>query len=127
MQKTVTTNGCFDVLHVGHLKLLETASSLGYLIVLLNSDESVKSLKGKDRPINNQEERKRMLEAIRYVDEVRIFNEMFPVKPLKEIKPNYHVKSVKGYTGVERKVIEEYGGKLLLIEDTKHSTSKILK
>ncbi len=120
----VTTNGCFDIIHVGHLKLLETSSSLGDLIVLLNSDSSVKLLKGKDRPINNQEDRKKMLLALKCVDEVRIFDNLN--WELKQTKPNYHVKSVKGYKGLEREVVEINGGRILLIEDTEHSTTEML-
>ena len=123
----VTTNGCFDLLHVGHLKLLETAKSLGYLIVLINSDYSVTELKGKDRPINNQEDRKRMLLALSCVDEERIFANGQLNKTLNEIRPNYHVKSVNGYKGLEKETIESGGGKIILIEDTHHSTTKMLK
>lgn len=122
----VTTNGCFDILHVGHLKLLETAKSLGYLIVLINSDYSVKQLKGKDRPINNELDRKKMLLALRCVDEVRVFADGELNDMLDEIKPSYHVKSINGYKGLEREVVEKNGGRVLLIEDTKHSTTKII-
>lgn len=124
---TITTNGCFDILHIGHLKLLETASSLGRLVVLINSDISVKKLKGDDRPLNNQEDRKKMLLAIKYVDEVIIFEHDELNNTLSGIKPDYHVKSVKGYKGLEKETIESHGGKILLIEDTEHSTTKMLK
>jgi rfaE bifunctional protein nucleotidyltransferase chain/domain len=72
----VVVNGTFDVLHVGHLRMLKYAKDIknSYVLVLIDSDERVRELKGKDRPINNQAERKEMLEALRFVDEVKIFN-----------------------------------------------------
>lgn len=91
--KIIFTNGCFDILHVGHVKLLEYAKSLGdYLIVGLNSDESVKKLKGPSRPINNQNNRKYILESLKCVNEVAIFNEDTPLNIIKKIKPNIIVK-----------------------------------
>jgi len=75
MNKIIWTNGCFDVLHVGHIEMLKYAKSLGdILIVGIDSDRRVKSLKGSNRPINNENDRKKMLESIRYVDEVKIFD-----------------------------------------------------
>ena len=72
----ITTNGCFDLLHAGHVSFLKEARELGdRLIVGCNSDRSVKELKGNTRPINNQEDRKAVLEAVRWVDEVKIFDE----------------------------------------------------
>ena len=74
-KKIVFTNGCFDIVHVGHLALLNEAKALGdYLIVGLNSDDSVKRLKGSERPINNQENRPFFLENLKAVDEVIIFD-----------------------------------------------------
>ena len=74
----VFTNGCFDILHRGHLELLQYCKSLGMVIVGLNSDASVKRLKGNDRPVNNQNDRKFMLESCKYVDGVLIFDEDTP-------------------------------------------------
>lgn len=92
-RKVVFTNGCFDILHLGHLRLLEYCKSIGdILIVGLNSDESVSRLKGPNRPINNQIQRKTMLESIRYVDEVRIFNDDTPLKLIEDLRPNIIVK-----------------------------------
>lgn len=91
--KTVFTNGCFDILHVGHIKLLEFCKQQGdFVVVGLNSDESIKRLKGKDRPINNQEDRLNILKSIKYVDEVIIFNEDTPYDLIKIIKPDIIVK-----------------------------------
>ena len=89
VRKTVFTNGCFDIIHRGHIELLEKSKRIGdYLIVGLNSDESIKKLKGDARPINNQDDRKKTLEALRFVDEVIIFNEETPYDLIKKIKPD---------------------------------------
>ena len=89
----VFTNGCFDILHIGHLKLLRHARSLGNrLVVAINSDASVKRLKGETRPINSQETRKETLEQLGIVDEVTIFDEDTPYEIIKELKPNIIVK-----------------------------------
>jgi len=86
-------NGCFDLLHIGHIELIKYAKSLGdYLVVGINSDNSVKKIKGLSRPINNQITRKIILESIRYVDEVVIFDEDTPLKIIKEIQPQIIVK-----------------------------------
>jgi rfaE bifunctional protein nucleotidyltransferase chain/domain len=130
--KIVTVNGCFDVLHAGHVDLLEFAKSQGdHLIVLLNSDKSVKILKGQNRPISKQEDRLRVLSALRCVNEVWIFNELTPLIYLQLIKPAVHVKSkgaIKEKVAEERKVVEKYGGKVIWFEPKKClSTTKIIK
>ena len=91
MQK-IFTNGCFDIIHRGHLELFKYCKTLGYVIVGLNSDASVKTLKGESRQINNQDDRKLLLESLKYIDEVHIFDEETPLNLIKEIKPNYIVK-----------------------------------
>lgn len=91
--KIVFTNGCFDIIHVGHVKLLEFARSLGdRLIVGLNSDSSVERLKGSTRPVNKQQDRKIILESLKSVDEVLIFEEDTPLNLIKSIKPDIIVK-----------------------------------
>lgn len=88
-KKVVFTNGCFDIIHRGHIELLEKSKSHGdYLVVGLNSDESVKRLKGETRPVMNQEDRKRTLESLKFVDEVIIFDEDTPYNLIKQIKPD---------------------------------------
>ncbi len=73
--KTIWTNGCFDILHIGHIALFEYAKSLGnYLVVGIDSDSRVKQLKGSNRPINNQYNRKKILDSIKFIDKVIIFN-----------------------------------------------------
>lgn len=89
----VTTNGCFDILHVGHVRYLEkTKSFADYLIVLLNSDKSVRSIKGPTRPINNEEDRAEILSALRCVDYVVLFDEDSPKNLLDEMKPDVYTK-----------------------------------
>jgi len=87
--KTVFTNGCFDILHRGHVEYLEQSRAMGSrLIVGLNSDESVRRLKGSDRPINNQEDRKAVLLALRSVSAVYIFDEDTPYNLILKLKPD---------------------------------------
>jgi rfaE bifunctional protein nucleotidyltransferase chain/domain len=89
----VFTNGCFDIIHRGHIELLEFCSQLGKKVIVgLNSDTSVRVLKGKDRPVNNQDDRKLLLEAIKYVDSVIVFEEETPYNLICKIKPDFIVK-----------------------------------
>lgn len=91
--KIAATNGCFDILHVGHVKYLNEAKKCGdVLIVGLNSDTSVKMLKGETRPINPQNDRAEVLAALSCVDYVVIFDEISPIELLKSIKPDVYVK-----------------------------------
>jgi len=90
--KKIFTNGCFDVLHRGHLELFEYAKSLGYLYVGVDSDEKVRRNKGGDRPFNTLDDRVKMLESLRFVDEVRSFDSKKGLKDLiKEIEPDVMV------------------------------------
>jgi D-glycero-beta-D-manno-heptose 1-phosphate adenylyltransferase len=92
-KKIVFTNGCFDIIHRGHIDYLEEAKKLGDILLIgLNSDESVRKLKGENRPINNEEDRKKVLLALKSVDEVIIFNEEDPLELVKQIKPDVIVK-----------------------------------
>lgn len=88
----VFTNGCFDVLHRGHVELLSYCANIGEVVVGLNSDKSVKRLKGSRRPINNQKDRKIVLESIKYVSKVIIFEEDTPYELIKILKPDLIVK-----------------------------------
>jgi len=89
----VFTNGCFDILHKAHVELLNYCASLGTRVVVgLNSDESVKRLKGKERPINNERDRKFILESLRCVNEVIIFSEDTPYDLIKSVRPDVIVK-----------------------------------
>ncbi|MBR2430002.1 D-glycero-beta-D-manno-heptose 1-phosphate adenylyltransferase [bacterium] len=89
----VATNGCFDILHVGHVRYLKkTKDKADYLIVMLNSDQSVKSIKGDDRPINNENDRAELLSSLSCVDYVVLFEEKSPAKLLEKIKPEIYTK-----------------------------------
>ncbi len=89
----VATNGCFDILHVGHVRYLKKTKSLAdYSIVMLNSDNSVKLIKGPERPINNEQDRAEILNALLYVDYVVLFEEKSPAKLLEAIKPDIYTK-----------------------------------
>lgn len=92
-KKIVFTNGCFDILHRGHISYLNQAKSLGDILVVgLNSDRSVKRLKGEERPINSEEDRKFMLENLKAVDRVEIFHEDTPLELIKTLTPDILVK-----------------------------------
>ncbi|HVF27383.1 MAG TPA: D-glycero-beta-D-manno-heptose 1-phosphate adenylyltransferase [Pyrinomonadaceae bacterium] len=92
-KRLVFTNGCFDVLHVGHVRYLQSARSLGdALIIAINSDRSVRALKGKGRPINNEDERAEMLAALGAVDYVTVFDEDSPRALIAELLPDVLVK-----------------------------------
>lgn len=89
----VTTNGCFDILHVGHVRYLQkTKEKADYSIIMLNSDKSVRSLKGENRPINNENDRAEILSSLRCVDYVVLFEEKSPAKLLEDIKPDIYTK-----------------------------------
>ena len=90
--KKIFTNGCFDILHPGHVELLKYCRSLGVVTVGLNSDESVRRLKGPNRPFFSEIDRKFMLQSNKYVDGVVIFNEDTPLNLIKSIKPDIIVK-----------------------------------
>jgi D-beta-D-heptose 7-phosphate kinase/D-beta-D-heptose 1-phosphate adenosyltransferase len=91
-ESLVFTNGCFDIIHSGHIALLEYCSRFGKVIVGLNSDQSIKELKGQSRPINSEEDRKKVLQSIRFVDEVIIFSEKTPLSLIQRLKPDIIVK-----------------------------------
>jgi rfaE bifunctional protein nucleotidyltransferase chain/domain len=135
-RKTIIfANGCFDLLHVGHVRYLEGARRLGdILIVGLNSDNSVKKLKGPLRPLMPETERAEILAAISYVDYIVIFDETTVQRLLLRLRPDVHCKGTD-YTlesVPEREVVLSYGGKIAIVGDPKdHSTQdfiqKILK
>ena len=127
----VFTNGCFDLLHQGHLDLLTKASTYGdILIVGLNSDSSVRKIKGKERPIENEKIRSNNLLKLKYVNYVIIFNSETPLDLIKTIMPNVLVKGgdYNDTTIVGAKEVISNGGKVEIIPLTEgYSTSSIIK
>lgn len=115
-KRIVFTNGCFDVLHAGHVETLKRAKAMGdVLIVGLNSDSSVKRLKGESRPIHNQENREGVLAALECVDCVVVFDEDTPEMLVQEIRPDVLVKGEVDSEIVGRTFVESYGGQVKLI------------
>ena len=118
-KKIVFTNGCFDLLHLGHIDYLAKAADLGdILIVGLNTDNSVKTLKGKDRPINDERSRTILLAALSFVDAVILFDERTPYNLIKSVEPDILVKG-SDYKTEEiagHEVVQAKGGKVITID-----------
>ena len=125
--RIVFTNGCFDIMHIGHVDYLNKSRRMGTrLIVGLNSDTSVKRLKGKDRPVNGQNERSRMLAALQCVDAVVVFEEDTPEKLIEKICPDYLVKG--GDYAIEEIAGRQYAKEVLTIPLTEgFSTTAMIK
>ncbi|MBS0203968.1 MAG: bifunctional heptose 7-phosphate kinase/heptose 1-phosphate adenyltransferase [Planctomycetes bacterium] len=112
-KKIVFTNGCFDLLHVGHLTCLQAASKFGdVLIVAINSDDSVRRLKGAERPVISQADRAALLAGLECVDHVLVFDEPTPHELLRRLRPDVLVKGLTTSEVVGRDVVEAYGGKV---------------
>lgn len=127
----VTTNGCFDLIHAGHIQYLHETASLGdKLVVGLNSDASVKRLKGETRPLQNESDRLKIMASLKMVDLAFIFSEDDPREFIKLIKPDFHVKG-GDYTEdiLERETVEENGGKVAIVsfKDGRSTTGIINK
>jgi len=130
-ERITLANGAFDMLHVGHVRYLRGAKTLGgKLVVAVNSDESVQALKGEGRPIMPADERAEIVAALADVDAVVIFSELDVRAIIREIRPEIHAKGTD-YTPdsvPERDVVAEYGGRVEIVGDAKsHSTSEILR
>ncbi len=127
----ITTNGCFDILHLGHIGYLQDASEFGdVLIVGINSQESVRRLKGNGRPVTSEIGRISVVAALGFVDFCVLFDDDTPVELLKKIKPDVHVKggdyNIKDL--IEKKIIEDNGGIIKIIPFTQgYSTTGILE
>ena len=126
-KKIVFTNGCFDILHRGHIEYLQKARELGDLLVLgLNSDNSVKRLKGNDRPINNETDRAIVLSALECINYISIFDEDTPLELIKIVKPDILVKG--GDYKIEDVVGREFAKETVLIDFVDgYSTTNIIK
>ena len=124
-------NGCFDLLHKGHLHLIKKSKKkCDKLVILLNSDKSVKKIKGSKRPLENEKKRKLKLIKLKQVSDVVIFRETTPLKLIKKIKPNYIFKGsdYKNKKISGKNYIKKYGGKVILIKILKnYSTTKIIE
>ena len=129
-QKIVFTNGCFDILHAGHVTYLEAARAQGDVLVLgLNTDESVRHLKGPERPINSELDRARVVGALKAVDYVVLFGEQTAEAVIAEVKPDVYVKG-GDYTLdtlPEAKIVQSYGGRVAFIDMVEgRSTTNII-
>ena len=130
-QKIGFTNGCFDLLHPGHISTITKAkAACDRLIIGLNSDESVKRLKGEDRPVQSEAARAQVLASLESVDAVVIFSEDIPDKVIEAIKPEVFVKGADYNVEdiPEAKIVQAYGGKIVLAElEDGHSTTATIQ
>ncbi len=129
-KRLVTTNGCYDIIHEGHVAYLEKAASFGdVLIVGINADNSVRRLKGIQRPVVSEDERAEVIGAFRPVDYVLIFEEDTPVEFLEMVRPHVHIKG-GDYTHqiVEASTVQKHGGRVEIVPFIPgHSTTDIIK
>jgi rfaE bifunctional protein nucleotidyltransferase chain/domain len=129
-KRVVLANGCFDIVHVGHIRYLEGARQLGdALVVAVNSDRSVRLLKGPGRPIFKESERVALVSALRCVDHVVVFDEPDAGRVLEALRPAVHAKGTDYTEGTvpERKVVLSYGGEVRITGDAKdHSTRDVI-
>jgi len=130
-ERITLANGCFDLLHVGHVRYLHAAKKLGeHLVVAVNADETVRKLKGEGRPLIPAEERAEILSALSDVDAVVIFPEADVRALIRELKPDVHAKGTDytAETVPERDAVVEYGGRVAIVGDPKdHSASDIIR
>ena len=127
-QKVVFTNGCFDLLHAGHVQYLQEAAALGdCLIVAINSDASVRRLKGPTRPVISQQQRAMMLAALECVDHAVVFDADTPLELLEQLRPNVLVKGGTTAIIVGRELVESYGGEVCTLSEVPNvSTTRIV-
>jgi D-glycero-beta-D-manno-heptose 1-phosphate adenylyltransferase len=130
-QKVVLANGCFDILHVGHVRYLQAARQMGdALVVAINSDRSVRQIKGPGRPILTEQERVTLVSALRCVDHVLVFDEPDVSRVLEVLRPAIHTKGTDytEETVPERKQVLAYGGQVRIAGDPKdHSTRDVIQ
>ena len=132
-KRIIWANGCFDLIHVGHVTFLERARSLGDLLIVgVNGDESVRSLKGNDRPLVGVEDRARVVASLASVDYVVVFEEKRTNRCLEAIKPDVYVKggnyNIDTIDPGERDLILSYGGEIVFVEEVPgKSTSDLLR
>ena len=130
-QTIVLANGCFDVLHAGHIRYLQGAGELGdVLVVAINADKEVRASKGAGRPILSEDDRAELVASIEVVDFVTVFDEPTVEQLLLAIQPDVHAKGTDytEETVPERDVVRSFGGRIAIVGDPKnHSTSEVLK
>jgi rfaE bifunctional protein nucleotidyltransferase chain/domain len=130
-QRIVFANGCFDVLHVGHVRYLQAAKALGDLLIVgINSDEQTRRLKGEGRPLLPEDQRAEIISSLEVVDFVTVFDEPTVAELLLALKPDIHAKGTD-YTEdsvPERHVVRSFGGQVAIVGDTKdHSSSEMIE
>jgi D-beta-D-heptose 7-phosphate kinase/D-beta-D-heptose 1-phosphate adenosyltransferase len=128
-KRIVFTNGCFDLLHLGHIRYLEKAKSLGDILVVgVNSDRSVQSLKGPERPILPEEERAEILSGLECVDYITLFDELTPLELISSLQPHILVKGGDWAkeTTVGREVVERSGGEVVILPFVEGSSTSNL-
>ncbi|OPZ89235.1 MAG: Bifunctional protein HldE [Firmicutes bacterium ADurb.Bin419] len=128
----VFTNGCFDIVHTGHIRLFEQAKKLGDIVVVgLNSDESVKLLKGEGHPIHTEQERAYVLGSIQYIDYIYIFNDIRCGEVIRAVCPHVYVKGY-GYTkdsleGSEKQAIVDSNSEIIILNTNDYSCSEMME
>ena len=130
-KRVVFTNGCFDIIHAGHVDYLSRAKRLGDILVVgLNSDSSVRKIKGKNRPINKESDRAKVLSSLYFVDYITIFNETTPENLIKKVRPDILAKGADWKVGdiAGSSFVKKYGGRIKRISFVKgYSTTSIIK
>lgn len=130
-KKVVLTNGCFDILHIGHVRYLKNAKKIGNILVVgVNGDESTRIIKGQGRPIIPEQERAEILSALECVDYVIIFQETRPENLIRQLRPAVHVKGSNYTAGrlLESKLVKSIGGRTVILKGASgKSTRSIIK
>jgi rfaE bifunctional protein nucleotidyltransferase chain/domain len=130
-QRIILANGCFDLIHAGHVRYLAGAKALGgELLVAINSDRQVRSLKGDGRPAIREDERAEIIAAFRFVDAVTIFDETTVEQIIRIIRPDIHAKGTDYTTDSvpEREIVRSYGGQVAIVGDPKdHSSTALMQ
>lgn len=130
-KKIVLANGCFDILHAGHIRYLQGAKALGdVLVVAVNSDTSMRKIKDQGRPLLAEADRARLVAAIEAVDYVTVFSETTVSQVLRTLRPDVHAKGTDYTveTVPEREVVQSYGGEVAIVGDPKdHSTRELIQ
>ena len=129
-EKLILANGCFDLIHAGHIRYLGGAKELGgQLLVAVNSDRQVRRLKGEGRPVTPESERAEIIAAFRFVDAVTIFDEPTVEEVIRTVRPDFHAKGTDYSTDTvpEREIVRELGGQVAIVGDPKdHSSTDFL-